>query len=397
VIIHGARKVDADGIIEDFWLASADGRISAVGTGDGWRRHVAGTDEAADPETDAVTDAAGGMLTPGFIDLHGHGGGGADYDHDIDGIRTALAAHRAHGTTRSVLSLVTAPLDRLEESLDTIAHLAATDPLVLGAHLEGPFLAASHKGAHTEGLLRAPDAAIVERLVAAGRGALRQITIAPELPGGLDAVEAFVAAGVVVAVGHTAADYDTAREAFDRGARLVTHAFNALPGIHHRDPGPIVAAFDDERVTLELILDGVHVHPSVARIAFGAAPARIALITDAMAAAGGADGRYSLGGLDVIVRDGIARLYDPAHADGTPASEGAIAGSTLTMDTALRTALTAGIDHVSAVTALTLTPARVLGRDGDLGLLRPGYAADAVLLDASTEARHVWADGIRLT
>lgn len=396
MIIHGARKVDADGIIEDFWLASADGRISAVGTGDGWRRHVAGIDDAADPETDAVTDAAGGMLTPGFIDLHGHGGGGADYDHDIDGIRTALAVHRAHGTTRSVLSLVTAPLDRLEESLDTIAHLAATDPLVLGAHLEGPFLAASHKGAHTEGLLRAPDAAIVERLVAAGRGALRQITIAPELPGGLDAVEAFVAAGVVVAVGHTAADYDTAREAFDRGARLVTHAFNALPGIHHRDPGPIVAAFDDERVTLELILDGVHVHPSVARIAFEAAPARIALITDAMAAAGGADGRYSLGGLDVIVRDGIARLYDAAHTDGTPASEGAIAGSTLTMDTALRTALAAGIDHVSAVTALTLTPARVLGRDGDLGLLRPGYAADAVLLDASTEARHVWADGIRL-
>ena len=374
VLVHGARKLDADGIVEDFWFATDGGVISATGTGDSWRS----TGDAHEK-----TDAAGRWLTPGFIDLHAHGGGGADFDHDADGMRRALAIHRAHGTTRSVLSLVTAPIDALCHSLGIIADLARSDPLVLGSHLEGPFLSPSYKGAHDADLLVMPLPEYVERLRSAADGTLRQVTLAPELPGGLDAVETFARAEVVVAVGHTAADYDVARAAFDRGARLLTHAFNAMAGIHHRAPGPVTAAIEDARVTLELVLDGVHVHPAVARIAFDAAPGRVALITDAMAAAGASDGDYPLGSLDVTVRDGVARV----------AGSDTIAGSTLTMDAALRIAVQqAGIDPVDAVAALTLTPARVLQRH-DLGLLRPGFAADAVLLDERFAAQQVWADG----
>ncbi|MET0783105.1 MAG: N-acetylglucosamine-6-phosphate deacetylase, partial [Leifsonia flava] len=332
-------------------------------------------------------ELAGARLVPGFVDIHGHGGGGHTYDDGGEELLAAIAAHRARGTTRSVISLVANPLAELRERLGEIADLASVDPLVLGAHLEGPFLADTHRGAHNAELLIEADAAVIATLLAAARGTLRQITLAPELPGGLDAVEAFSAAGVVVAVGHTAASFEQAQAAFDRGATLVTHAFNALPGIHHRRPGPIVAAFGDERVTLELILDGVHVRPEVAALAFAAAPGRIALITDAMAATGAGDGHYELGSLDVTVTDGVARLT----------SGGSIAGSTLTMDVALRNAVDlVGLDPVVAVTALTLTPARVLGLDADLGLLAEGYAADAVLLDADFAVQQVWANGVAL-
>ena len=214
---------------------------------------------------------------------------------------------------------------------------------------------------------------------------------APELPGALDAMQVLAQAGVVVAVGHTEADEAQAQAAFDRGARLLTHAFNAMPGIGHRQPGPIVAAIRDERVTAELILDAVHVHPDVARLLLDAADGRVALITDAMAAAGAEDGTYKLGSLDVAVVDGVARLTGPG---GTP---GPIAGSTLTLDHALRVATgQCGMSLRAAVTALTWIPARVLGLDARLGRLAPGYAADAVLLSEACEVRAVWGAGRRL-
>jgi len=341
-----------------------------------------------------VVDAAGAVLTPGFIDLHGHGGGGFSFDDAaavpggaaaVDG---ALAVHRAHGTTRSLLSLVANPVPALERSLAAIADMAERDPLVLGSHLEGPFLAPSRKGAHNPDFLISPSPAVVEPLLAAARGTLRQVTIAPELPGALDAVGALAEAGVVVAVGHTEADEEQAQAAFERGARLLTHAFNAMPGIGHRAPGPVVAAIRDERVTSELVLDGVHVHPDVARLLLDAADGRVALITDAMAAAGAADGSYRLGSLRVTVVDGVARLA------GT---DGAIAGSTLTQDRALRLATgRCGMSLRAAVTALTWVPARVLGTDHWLGRLAPGYAADAVLLDDAYEVRAAWGAGKRL-
>ncbi|MFC6356973.1 N-acetylglucosamine-6-phosphate deacetylase [Luethyella okanaganae] len=376
VIIHDATRLDADGIVEHFWLLAEGERILATGTGDGWR--------ASAPHDAEITNAGGAWLTPGFIDLHCHGGGGYDFDHTAEGIEAALRMHRSHGTTRAVLSLIANPLSTLRGSLDVIAAVTDADPLVLGSHLEGPFLAKARRGAHNAEYLRGLDNADIDGLLAAARGTLRQVTLAPELPGALDAIDEFVHNGIVVAIGHTEASYATAREAFDRGARLLTHTFNGMPGIHHRAPGPIVAAFKDERITLELILDGQHVHPDVARIAFRSAPGRVALVTDAMAAAGERDGDYRLGSLNVTVRDGLAVL------SGTST----IAGSTLTMDAALRAAVfDVGIDLVEAVTALTRTPARVLGRDTDFGTLAAGFAADAVLLDEHFAVQSVWAGG----
>ncbi|QKJ20128.1 N-acetylglucosamine-6-phosphate deacetylase [Microbacterium hominis] len=378
-LIHSARLVDDGRVTDDGWVLFADGRVAAVGDGESGR-------DAA-PAATTVIDARalagpGAILTPGFIDLHGHGGAGASYDEGADAIRAARALHRAHGTTRAVVSLVTASVDDLVERVGVVAGLAAHDPQILGSHLEGPFLDPGHKGAHTEGLLVDPTPVAIDRLVDAARGTLVQVTLAPERPGAGAGLERLRAAGVVVAVGHTDADADTARAAFDAGASLLTHAFNAMPGIHHRAPGPVVAALRDPRVVLEIIADGVHVDPALIAVAFDAAPGRIALVTDAMAAAGADDGRYLLGGLEVSVDDGVARLVEG----------GAIAGSTLTQDAALRVVVAAGVALPAAVAALTRTPARAIGRD-DIGRLSPGARADAVLLDAGLGVRGVWADG----
>jgi N-acetylglucosamine-6-phosphate deacetylase len=266
--------------------------------------------------------------------------------------------------------------------LEHIAELTADDPLVLGSHLEGPFLATHRCGAHDPAVLMAPDAESVERQLVAADGTLAMVTIAPELPGADDAIARFVDAGVVVAIGHTDADHDTARRAFDAGATVLTHAFNAMAPMLHRAPGPVMAAVDSGAV-LELILDGVHVHPSVAAGLFRLAPGRVALITDAISAAGCADGTYPLGSLTLEVRDGRATLV----------GSDTLAGSVLTQDDALRRAIDVlGIDPVDAVRALTAVPAAALGR-GDLGWLRAGNRADLVLMDDGWSPTLVVGDG----
>lgn len=379
-LFHNARKLDAAGQIDDFWMLVDGETIAQTGSGPAEAAAVWGT------ATDRV-DVGGHWLVPGFIDLHTHGGGGFSFDDGPDAIAAALAAHRAHGTTRSLLSLVANPLAHLRATLEIIAELTASDPLVLGSHLEGPFLAEGRRGAHNPDFLREPRPAIIEDLLKAGRGTVRQVTMAPELPGAMEAIDVLVELGITVAVGHTEASFELAKEAFDRGARLLTHAFNAMPGIHHRKPGPVIAAFEDERVTLELILDGLHVHPDVAALAFTQAPGRIALVTDAMAAAASSDGDYRLGSLNVTVVDGLAVL------SGTST----IAGSTLTQDTALRIAIERSkVAPAGAVEALTLTPARVLGLEKQLGYLKSGYAADAVMLDHAWTVTSVWGAGRKL-
>lgn len=378
LVIHSARIVDRGEIVEDGWLRIEDGFIVAGGTGSEWT--------AADEVVDATAVAgAGALLTPGFVDIHGHGGAGAAFDDGVEAIRAGRALHREHGTTRAVISLVTASVDALAESVAAIADLTATDVDVLGSHLEGPFLDPGHHGAHEPSLLRHPTADDVARLLAAGRGTIRQITIAPELPGGLDAIRQIVAAGTAAAIGHTDADAAMAVAAFEAGASILTHAFNAMPGIHHRAPGPVLAAAADHRVVLEAIADNVHLDPHVIKLVFDSAPGRVALITDAMAAAGSADGHYDLGAVSVTVEDGVAR------ADDT----GSIAGSTLTQDVALRRAVQAGATLPAAVQALTETPARAIGRDAVLGRLQEGLLGDAVLLDADLRVARVWT-GARL-
>lgn len=357
------------------WVLLDGDAIAAVGAGTA----------VPPPSASEVVDLGEATLAPGFIELHTHGGGGHAVDDGGADLEAALAAHRAHGTTRSVVSLVANPLVQLRERLAEIAELSARDPRVLGSHLEGPYLAPARRGAHEESFLRHPDPETVDDLLAAAGGTLRQVTLAPELPGALDAIARLAAAGVVPAVGHTEADEEVARAAFDAGARILTHAFNAMPGIHHRAPGPVVAALDDDRVTIELILDGLHVHPRVAKLLWDAAPGRVALITDAMAAAAEADGDYRLGTLNVTVRDGLALL------SGTQT----IAGSTLTLDVALRQAIAMGAAPAAAIAALTAVPARAIG-EARLGLLESGFAGDVVALDDAWRVTAVWAAGGRV-
>jgi len=377
MLIHSARLVSEGTVVEDAWVHVESGRVTASGFGAADRprnaRAVIDASDAAGP---------GAVLAPGFVDIHGHGGAGHAYDDGAAAIRAARDLHRAHGTTRAVVSLVTAPLGDLVARVRMVAELSRTDPDVLGSHLEGPFLDPAHRGAHDAAQLRAPASAALDALLSAGAGTVRQVTLAPELPGGLDAVRRVVAAGAAAAVGHTAADAAAAAAAFDAGATILTHAFNAMPALHHRAIGPVGAALADDRVTLEVIADGVHLDTGIVRMLAAAAPGRIALVTDAMAGAGGADGDYTLGALRVELRDGVARL----------AGTGTIAGSTLTQDAALRTAVAAGVPLEAAVHALTAAPARAVGRS-DLGVLAPGSIADMVLLSADLRVHGVWTAG----
>lgn len=376
LVLHTARQVDHRGIVKDAWIGIDEfGIIAAMGTGDDW--HALGAQHAVDAESK--------WLTPGLVDIHGHGGGSVSYEQPADDPLIALEMHRSHGVTAAVLSLVSAPIDTLCADLRRLATL--DDLSFLGVHLEGPFLAASFKGAHDESALTTARPEVIDDLLEAADGKLLQITMAPELPGAVDAIHRLVRAGVRVALGHTAANYEQACAAFDAGASLLTHTFNGMPTLHHREPGPLLAAFERPEVTLELILDGVHVHPAMARWLFETAPNRVALITDAMAAAGQPDGSYRLGTLDVTVHGGIARL-----AEGN-----SIAGSTLTLDRAIAIAHTeCGLDPVDAITAATHTPARALGLDHHHGTITVGRRADLVLMDTLGNIQRVWQAGVEI-
>ncbi|MGK5533215.1 N-acetylglucosamine-6-phosphate deacetylase, partial [Streptomyces sp. URMC 129] len=346
---------------------------------------------ADDGRVDAasVVDLTGHWLVPGFVDLHVHGGGGASFSAGTaeEALRV-IAAHRAHGTTTMVASTVTGALDDLAAQAGALSELVEQGDLA-GLHFEGPFLAAGRRGAHEPALLRDPDRAAVGTLLGAARGTARMLTLAPELPGGIDAVRLLRDHGVIAAVGHTDATYETTRQAVDAGATVATHLFNAMPPLGHRAPGPVAALLEDERVTVELINDGTHLHPSALGLAFRAAgPDRVAFVTDAMAAAGMGDGTYPLGPLRVEVSGGVARL-----AEG-----GAIAGSTLTLDRALRRAVTVdGLPVTDAVRALSTTPARLLGLADRVGSVEVGRNADLVVLDADFEVAGVMRGGAWLS
>jgi N-acetylglucosamine-6-phosphate deacetylase len=341
------------------------------------------------------------FVVPGFVDMHVHGGGGAAYDgsgsdrtgggsdrtHYTDAA-DAAAFHRRHGTTTTLASLLTASPADLLEQVRVLAD-ATRDGVVAGIHLEGPWLSETRCGAHDVKQLREPDPAEIDALLAAADGTIAMVTVAPELTGADAAIERLVDAGIIVAVGHTDATYEQTKRAVQMGATVGTHVFNAMRPLHHRDPGPALALLEDPRVTVELIADGVHVHPAlVHQVALTAGADRVALITDAMAAAGLGDGAFRLGALDVEVRGSVARLR----------GQSTIAGSTATMDALFRTAAT-GLEPESdrallhAVAMTSTTPARTLGLD-HAGSIRPGGAADLVVLDRQLQVSAVMAGGI---
>ncbi|MFF6959143.1 N-acetylglucosamine-6-phosphate deacetylase [Streptomyces sp. NPDC088197] len=360
-VLAGARVVLPSGVVEG-------GRLTVEGT------RIA-ANEADEHVSTATVDLAGHTVVPGFVDIHNHGGGGASFTSGTaDDILTGVRTHRAHGTTTVVASTVTNALDVLAKQAGLLSELVEQGDLA-GIHYEGPFISPCRKGAHDEALLRDPDPADVRKLVEAGRGAVRMVTLAAELPGGIDSVRLLADLGVIAAIGHTDATYEQTLEAIDAGATVATHLFNAMPPLQHRAPGPIAALLEDERVTVELINDGTHLHPAVLELAFGSAGAgRVAFITDAMDAAGFGDGHYDLGPMKVEVLDGVARLVEG----------GSIAGSTLTLDTAFKRAVTLdGLSLTDAVRAISTNPARLLGLDDRIGTLEPGKDADLVVLDAA--------------
>jgi N-acetylglucosamine-6-phosphate deacetylase len=349
------------------------GTVDAVGAG--------APPRPADRDLGAVT------VVPGFVDTHLHGGGGANFSTaSAAETATAVALHREHGTTTLVASLVTAGPAELLRQVRELAD-DVRGGLIDGIHLEGPWLSTTRCGAHQPSLMRDPDPAEIDRVLDAGAGTIRMVTLAPERDGALAAIGQIVEAGAVAAVGHTEATYEQTRAAIAAGATVGTHLFNAMRPVDRREPGPIVALLEDDRITVELITDGVHVDPAIYRhVTRSAGPDRVSLITDAMAAAGMADGEYWLGQLAVTVADGVARV----------AGTQTIAGGTATMDRVFKFAVAhSGLPRdealMAAVRQASITPARALGLPC-AGLV-PGATADLVVLDSDLAVTGVLRQG----
>lgn len=322
------------------------------------------------------------LVAPGFVDVHVHGGDGAD----VNGVDSASLAesldrlsrfHAAHGTTTMLATTVSDTPERLAASLTAIAAAARRrlpGGRIAGAHLEGPFLAPSRRGAQDPSTLRPPDPGELDRLLGLASGSLAMVTLAPELPGAGELIGRLRREGVVVALGHSDADFETAEAAFEAGASHVTHLFNAMAPLHHRRPGLVGAALRRRDVTLELVADLHHVHPAVMALVARLAPGRVVAVTDCTPAAGLPPGRRRLGRLEVVLEGDRVELAD---------EPGTLAGSVLTMDRAVANLVShAGLPLEEALAAATAVPGRLLERAGlpGAGQLAVGGPADLVVL-----------------
>ena len=383
-VLLAARVATPTELLENGFVVIEGGSVNEVGSG-------------VPPATAIAVDLGDLLIAPGFVDVHVHGGGGTQVNcptrEEVEtSVRSMARFHARHGTTALLATTVSDSPEALRVAVEGVAAVAAAPrggpasgypgpgrlsedgrgAVVLGSHLEGPWIARSRAGAQFVPALRPPSVAELDDLVARGSGTVRLVTIAPELEGALDLIAAALAGGVVVSIGHTDADYATAKVAFDAGATHATHLFNAMAPMHHRRPGPIAAALGDERVSLEIIADGVHIHPALIALVATLAPERLVLVTDAIGAAGAPPGLHRLGPLEVLVTDGRAVLAGNAET---------VAGSVLTMDKAVELAVK--VAHVPLLTALkaaSLHPAKLLGEHRK-GRLSPGADADLVVLD----------------
>ena len=343
---------------------------------------VPGDVEVADGLIAAVglVGTGSGLASPGFVDLQVNGFGGVDLAAaDRDGYGRAGERQLETGTTAYQPTLITALEDELVASLREVPPERDSGPRILGVHVEGPFLSPERMGAHPPEARRDPDAGLVDRLRAAGP--VTYMTLAPERPGALELVDHLHAAGITVSAGHSNATAAEAHAGFARGIRTVTHLFNAMRPLGHRDPGIAGTALARDDVVVQIVVDGVHLADETTLLCWRAAGGRLALVTDAIAAAGEGDGDYRLAGVGVIVRDGVARRAD-----------GVLAGSTLTMIDAVRNLHALGVPLASALDAATRVPAGIVGRP-ELGTLAPGTPADVVVLDGGLEIQRVLVAG----
>ena len=345
-------------------------------------RFVRGDVEIVDGRIAAVGLASPnghGLAVPGFVDLQVNGFGGIDFlEADLEGYGRAGEALLETGVTAYLPTFITAPEDRLLAALREVP-VGVGGPRILGVHLEGPFLSPRRLGIHPEAARRDPDGPLLERLLAAGP--VRLVTLAPELPGAERLIQLLLRHEIAISCGHSDATAEEANAAFDAGVRTVTHLFNAMRPFRHRDPGIVGAALARDDVVVQVILDGLHLAPETASIVWRAAAGRVALVTDSMAGAGLTDGTYRLGGLDIELREGVAR-----------GPGGVLAGSTLTMLDAIRNLHALGVPIEQAVDAATEVPARVL-RMPAIGRIATGLPADVVVLTDDLEIERVLVEG----
>lgn len=374
MLLHNGRVVLPDRIMERGAVLLDRGLIKGVGQLD----QVADLIDPGLPASLQEIDCRGKLICPGFVDLHIHGGAGADV---MDGTPQALETIARHcasqGTTGFLATTLTAPAEDLERILSVVHQWVRSLPgesgaRLLGVHLEGPFLSAAFKGAQNGRWLRDPDLAELQRYLESFPGIIKLVTIAPELPGAFAAISFLRGRGVAVSAGHSAATYRQVEEALRLGLSHITHTFNGMSGFHHRQPGVAAAALALDRLNTEIIADGVHVDPDIVAFLIRVkGPERVLLVTDSISATGLPDGRYQLGGLEIRVQGKEARL-----------AAGNLAGSTLTMNVALRHVLKwTGLSLPEAVGLASRNPARVLGLEGRKGSLEPGKDADVTVLD----------------
>ena len=337
------------------------------------------------PDEDG-TDLQGRYVIPGLIDVHNHGNSGADFsDGDYDGLVKMARYLAQNGVTSFAPASMTLPYDVLEAAYKTAVRLRNEQPegcaRLMGIQMEGPFFSEKKKGAQNGAYLRLPDFEAFRALYEASEGLLRIVDVAAELPGAVD-FAAQAAKLCTVSIAHTDCSYEDAAAVFAAGARHLTHLYNAMPGIHHRKPGPIGAASEREDVIAELICDGQHVHPSAVRMAFRLFPGRICLISDALRCCGMPDGQYTLGGQDVFLYGGVAKL-----------AEGTLAGSATNLYDCMRKAVEFGIPKEQAILAATLIPAREIGREKEIGSIESGKLADFVVCDEELSLARVFMGG----
>ncbi|HEY3364437.1 MAG TPA: N-acetylglucosamine-6-phosphate deacetylase [Symbiobacteriaceae bacterium] len=368
--------------LEDHWFQGAlvlPDRIVANGLVHVFGGKIAGLWDreavpAPAPDPARTTRLDQGYIAPGFIDLHVHGGGGADFmDADPEAAATIAETHARYGTTGLLATTLSAPEADIIAAVNAAKNAPRRGARILGFHVEGPFINPQHKGAQDPRHIRAASVAEIDRWLAAGRpGDLWHVTLAPEMMGGLDAIRHLASRGAVVSAGHTDCTQAQLEAGVAAGVSHVTHLYNGMRGLHHREPGTVGAALTLPGLTVELIADGIHVHPGALAVAVRArGPEQVILITDAMRAAGMPEGEYLLGGLKAVLKDGAARL-----------ESGALAGSALTMADAVRNMVRlAGVDLVTAVAMASLHPARRHGLVGRKGALGAGMDADLALLD----------------
>jgi N-acetylglucosamine-6-phosphate deacetylase len=341
------------------------------------------------PLQEESVDLQGAAVIPGLVDIHTHGAAGADFsDGDGEGLRR-MAAHLARcGVTSFAPTSMTLPYERLAAAFQTAVQLKDSRPAdcarVMGIHMEGPFFSEKKKGAQNGAYLKLPDYEAFRALFDGCGGLVRIVDVAPELPGAAEFAEQAKEL-CTVSVAHTDADYEEARAVFAAGASHLTHLFNAMPPIHHRKPGVIGAASEKENVVAELICDGLHVHPSSVRMAFRLFPERICLISDSLRCCGMPDGEYELGGQQVVLSGGVARL-----------KSGTIAGAASDLYTDMRNAVSFGIPKEEAIEAATLRPAREIGREDEIGSIEVRKYADFVVCDEDLKLSAVYIGGVKI-